>query len=131
MYVQHEGNELCGVLTGSQIGEGCFRISKVSPPCVVNNSRYGCERDASKANEFIKEDFEASGNTRVYIGEWHTHPELEPSPSWTDRHSIISNYSTSTLEVPLLIMVIVGTERFYYSVYNGRLFVAITPYVIL
>ena len=34
-YAQFEGNEQCGVLTGSQIDANTFRISKVSPPCVA------------------------------------------------------------------------------------------------
>ena len=83
-YAQHEGDELCGVLTGSQIDERTFRVSKVSPPCVARNSRCGCERDAVKANTFIKKDYEASEHTRVYIGEWHTHPEMKPNYSQID-----------------------------------------------
>ena len=34
-YAQHDGNELCGVATGSQIGNNVLRISKISPPCIV------------------------------------------------------------------------------------------------
>ena len=129
-YAQHEGNELCGVLTGSQIGENCFRISKVSPPCVARNSHCGCERDAKAANAFIAQDFEQSGHTRIYIGEWHTHPETHPAPSGTDRKSIIKTFSTSDIGVPFLIMAIVGTCSIYFSVYNGKEFKVITPIVL-
>ena len=129
-YAQHEGNELCGVLTGSQISENCFRISKVSPPCVAQNSRCGCERDAKAANAFIAKDFELSGHTRIYIGEWHTHPEAHPAPSGTDRNSIVKTFSTSEINVPFLIMTIVGTSSIYYCVYDEKGFKAITPVVI-
>ena len=71
-YAQHDGNELCGVATGSQIGNNVLRISKISPPCIVKNGRYGCELDSVRGNEFIKQDYEVSGQTRFYIGEWHT-----------------------------------------------------------
>lgn len=121
-YAQHEGNELCGVLTGSQISENVYRISKVSPPCVAKNSRCGCERDAAKANAFIRKDYDDSERTRAYIGEWHTHPESHPTPSGTDYRSIIHNYQTSDLAFPFLIMVIVGTNSFFSCVYNGQLF---------
>jgi integrative and conjugative element protein (TIGR02256 family) len=129
-YAQHEGNEMCGVLTGSQIDEKTFRISKVSPPCVAHNSRCGCERDAVKANEFISLDYEESEHTRVYVGEWHTHPEKNPSPSGTDCNSIISNFVTSEICVSFLLMIIVGTESIYYSIYNGSEFVTIVPQIV-
>lgn len=122
-YAQHEGNELCGVLTGSQIGDNCFRISKASPPCVKKNSRCGCERDANQANAFIASDFEQSEQTRVYIGEWHTHPEPHPTPSAIDCKSIIMNYHTAKRAMPFLIMIIVGLESLYINEYDGEKFV--------
>ena len=129
-YAQYEGNERCGVLTGSQIGDNLFRISKVSPPCVAHNSRFGCERDSANANYFIKHDYEYSEHTRVYVGEWHTHPEKNPSPSGTDYDSIIDNYFSSDISVPFLMMILVGTESINFSVYNGAEFVAIEPQII-
>ena len=121
---------MCGVLTGSQIDEKSFRISKVSPPCVAHNSRCGCERDAVKANDFISLDYEESGHTRVYVGEWHTHPEKNPVPSGTDYYSILSNFATSVICVPFLLMIIVGTESIYYSMYNGLEFEKIVPQIV-
>lgn len=129
-YAQHEGNEVCGVLTGSQIDEKTFRISKVSPPCVAHNSRRGCERDAVKANEFISLDYEESKHTRVYMGEWHTHPVKNPSPSGKDVSSIINIFISSDICVPFLIMIIVGTERVYFSKYNGEEFITIMPHIV-
>lgn len=122
-YAQHEGNELCGVLTGSQIDEKTFRISKVSPPCVASNSKCGCIRDVAKANEFIEQDYIDSEQTRVYIGEWHTHPESTPTPSQVDNCSIVDNFNTAKRVLPFLIMMIVGTESNYCSVYNGEGFI--------
>ena len=126
-YAQHEGNEQCGVLTGSKINDKTYRISKVSPPCVANNTRFRCERDAKMANEFIKNDYEQSNHTRTYMGEWHTHPEPYPHPSWTDFSSIVSNFEESSLDYPFLIMAIVGTESIYFSIYDGKEFNKIQP----
>lgn len=125
-YTQHEGNELCGVLTGSQVGDNCFRISKASPPCVKKNSCYSCERDAKQANAFIASDFELSDQTRVYIGEWHTHPEQHPKPSAIDFNSIKMNYHTAKRALPFLVMIIVGLESLYASVYDGERFIEVT-----
>ena len=129
-YAQHDGNELCGVVTGSQIGESKFRISNVSPPCVVKNGHYGCELDATRGNEFIEQDYEVSGQTRFYIGEWHTHPEQNPHPSQTDFNSIIKSFNSAQLSVPLLIMIIVGTENLYFNVYDGGHFKIIEPEIV-
>lgn len=129
-YAQHDGNELCGVVTGSQIGESKFRISNVSPPYVVKNGHYGCELDATRGNEFIKQDYEVSEQTRFYMGEWHTHPEQNPHPSQTDYDSIIKSFTYAQLSVPLLVMIIVGTEDVYYGVYNGSVFEKIEPEVV-
>ena len=129
-HTQFEGNEECGVLMGSHVGENRYRICKVSPPCVRQNARCVCERDAEMANRFIKDDFEQSENTRFYIGEWHTHPENSPTPSAVDCRSIEDNYHSASLVVPFLLMVIVGRESFYISVYNGKEFVKVEPEVV-
>ena len=130
-YAQHDGNELCGVVTGSQIGESKFRISNISPPCVVKYGHYGCELDATRGNEFIKQDYEESGQTRFYIGEWHTHPEQNPHPSQTDYDSIIKSFTSAQLSTPLLLMIIVGTGGVYYGVYNGSVFEEIEPEIVI
>lgn len=129
-YAQHDGDELCGVLTGIKVEEKAYRICKVSPPCVKSHSHCSCERDAEKANHFITEDYEASEQTRTYIGEWHTHPENNPTPSSVDYHSIESNFYTALHTAPFLIMIIVGLESFHVSVYDGEKFKVIEPVMV-
>ena len=127
---QHEGNELCGVLMGSQVGDNCYRISKISPPCVKRHTRCSCERDAAMANQFIEEDYKMSEHTRFYIGEWHTHPEKKPKPSAVDYSSIEENYQTASLVVRVLFMIIVGIESFHICIFNGKKFVKVEPMVV-
>ena len=127
---QHEGKELCGVLMGSQVGDNCYRISKISPPCVKRHTRCSCERDAAMANQFIEEDYKMSEHTRFYIGEWHTHPEKKPKPSAVDYSSIEENYQTASLVVRVLFMIIVGIESFHISIYNGDKFIKVEPEVV-
>ena len=126
-YTQRDGDELCGVLMGTQVGDNLYRISKISPPCIKSHARCGCERDAAMANRFIEEDYNQSEYTRFYIGEWHTHPEDNPTPSSIDYSSIKDNYQSASLVVPFLIMIIVGTVSFHISIYNGDKFVKIDP----
>ena len=126
-YTQRDGDELCGVLMGTQVGDNLYRISKISPPCIKSHARCGCERDAAMANRFIEEDYNQSEYTRFYIGEWHTHPEDNSTPSSIDYSSIKDNYQSASLVVPFLIMIIVGTVSFHISIYNGDTFVKIDP----
>ena len=95
-----------------------------------DNTRGGCERDATMANHFIEEDYHQSEHTRFYIGEWHTHPEENPTPSAIDYSSIVDIYQTASLVVSFLFMIIVGTESFHISIYNGDKFVKIEPKVV-
>lgn len=129
-YTQRDGDELCGVLMGTQVGGNRYRISKISPPCIKRHSRCGCERDATMANHFIEEDYEQSEHTRFYIGEWHTHPENSPIPSTIDYSSIEDNYQTASLVIPFLFMIIVGMETFHISIYNGKKHVKIEPMLV-
>ena len=129
-YIQFCGNEQCGVLTGVKVGNDTYRICKFSPPCVSENSRCGCKRDAEKANSFIKEDFHKSEHTRFYIGEWHTHPEKNPTPSSVDYSSIQEIFKTASLVAPIIFMIIVGTEGLHISVYNGDKFERIDPLIV-
>ena len=87
-------------------------------------------RDAIKANKFIEEDYRISEHTHFYIGEWHTHPENNPKPSAIDYNSIRDNYHTASLVAPFLVMIIVGTQTFHLSVYNGNRFIEIEPEVV-
>ena len=118
---QVTGNERGGVLTGSIISDDTYRVSNVSEPCLFLNASDRCSyiRDASKANKFIKEDFEKSEHTRVYSGEWHTHPEDEPTPSSVDLNSIKEIYQKSELVIDGVVLVIVGLKSNYYGFYNG------------
>ena len=114
--------EDCGVFTGSLTQTGIYRINRISPSCSLKDSKspHMCVRDANIANEFIKQDYEASNQTRVYIGEWHTHPEENPTPSALDRTSIIDIFKNSTLPFKFLFFAIVGYKSIYWGCYDGH-----------
>ena len=76
-----DGPEDVGVIFGSIIDEDNIRINKLSETCALQRTKYKCILDASLANQVIKEEFEKSNHTRVFVGEWHTHPEEYPQPS--------------------------------------------------
>ena len=130
--VKKSGNEQAGILIGSEIGDHAYRINKASEPCGIKQkaSKIGCVRNAKKANEIIATDFEKSNGTRVYLGEWHTHPEEYPSPSYVDTKSIKTITETGDIPVEGIFLIIVGLEQFYFGFhYNGLLY-DITPEIV-
>ncbi len=116
-YRQFEGVEHPGVLVGSVVGENHYRINKVSPPLPKGkSSRTGCERDGEAANAYIMAEYEQSEHTRIYLGEWHTHPEAHPTPSYEDISSVINISYLPNNYLPFVILCIVGLESNYWGI---------------
>ncbi|WP_291528628.1 Mov34/MPN/PAD-1 family protein [Bacteroides sp. UBA939] len=118
---QISGNENGGILLGSEIGEKHYRINRVSEPCMLieRSTRGGCTRDANKANEIIKREFELSNHTRFYLGEWHTHPENNPTPSSVDIASIYDVFSKSKIVIDGVFLAIVGRKSIFWGFHDG------------
>lgn len=116
--------EFCGIILGSTIGERTYRINFISEICNKSSSnKTGCERDAKKANEIIGREYEKSSHTRVYMGEWHTHPENFPRPSIVDLNSVSKIYFTDELVIDGVLLCIVGLRKIYWGFYSkGNLF---------
>lgn len=129
-HIQISGNEDCGIIMGSLITGNHIRINKVSESLCKSDSAKSCfcELDKVRANAFIDEDYEHSNHTRVYIGEWHTHPEDFPSPSSVDVSSIKRSFELN--DRPLkdyILMAIVGRKDIYWGLYNGKELKKVTP----
>ncbi|WP_290067806.1 Mov34/MPN/PAD-1 family protein [Bacteroides acidifaciens] len=129
-YRQFSGNELGGILLGSVINNNKIRINKISPPFMVDSSTCSVIRDAEKSNAFIKQEFEESNHTRIYVGEWHTHPENIPTSSIADRVSIEQIYRDSHIVLNIVLMAIIGREEIYWGYYNGKKFITFNPIVV-
>lgn len=125
---QFDKNEDCGILFGSQISDEKIRINSISESCCDKTSalKCSCHLDAVKANKLIAEEFDKSNQTRVYIGEWHTHPEDSPSPSLQDLKSLKKSYDKNQLAIPnFILMAIIGRKDICWKIYNGKEFVDI------
>ena len=129
-YRQTDGAEIGGILIGSIINDRKIRINRISLPCVIQASRCGCTRDAKRANEIIQQEFETSNHTRVYLGEWHTHPEKVPRPSKTDCKSVAEIFKDAQLPYERIIMLIIGQHSEYWSLFDGKRFSVINPIVV-
>lgn len=62
------------------------------------------------AQEKVIAAWKSSDHTKIYFGEWHTHPEGNPQPSSQDVQNWLSILSNATYEQDFLIFVIVGIK---------------------
>jgi integrative and conjugative element protein (TIGR02256 family) len=58
----------------------------------------------------IRKLWKASEGTANYLGEWHTHPESDPSPSSLDIQEWMRKSKEDIYDNDFLIFIIVGTE---------------------
>lgn len=54
-----------------------------------------------------------------YVGDWHTHPEGQPTPSSKDKSKMIEIFRLSTHELAAMLIVIVGQAPFPRGLYVG------------
>lgn len=59
-------------------------------------------------NKLLRKKWEESNCTKLYLGEWHTHPQNIPSPSYVDMNSWEKLLYTSNTECEYLIFIIIG-----------------------
>jgi integrative and conjugative element protein (TIGR02256 family) len=79
--------EAGGVLLGRRIqGGGDVVVDLVTTPMPGDRrTRTTFHRARSRHQAEIDRVWRESHGTSVYLGEWHTHPEKWPQPSWVDR----------------------------------------------
>lgn len=79
-------------------------------------SRYGFWPDRAVEIDDIQLMFKQGLH---YVGDWHTHPEVKPSPSTIDNSKILDIFHQSTHELDRMLMVIVGLSTFPEGLFVG------------
>jgi len=69
------------------------------------------------AQQKINRAWNISGGYVIYLGEWHSHPKSDPTPSEQDRRMIENAWQKTLMEIDYLYLVILGRNR---SVWIGR-----------
>ncbi|PEA35570.1 hypothetical protein CON45_29255 [Priestia megaterium] len=114
--IKKEQHESGGILLG-KVYKDLIVVDSISEPSKADKSgRYYFERNVYQAQKIIKKAWSESQGERIYLGEWHTHPEHIPTPSSDDKKLINNMLSESLMEIDFLIMVIVGIESDYVAV---------------
>lgn len=86
----------------------------------TSNSRYGLELNVECLQKQMNEIWEKSKGTITYLGDWHTHPEFNPKPSYVDYRTFVKNYYKSKFEQNLLLYIILGQEKeIWFKSFNG------------
>lgn len=110
---QHESG---GILLGRIYPEKIV-IEKASAPNKKDKSgRYFFERDVKTAQKIVNDSWNETCGEVVYFGEWHTHPENNPTPSLIDKMLITNMLRDTKMEVEFLFLVIVGISNDYVAI---------------
>lgn len=76
--------EAGGILLGYRKGPYLHIVQVTVPQLTDQRRRYRFDRTAHLHQQIALQQWRASEKTMDYLGEWHTHPEINPSPSGMD-----------------------------------------------
>lgn len=82
-----------------------------SPNKQDRRGRFFFFRKKRTAQQRINFAWKESSHTRIYLGEWHTHPESDPSPSDIDLENWNRIGRMATYEQEFLFFIIVGIKK--------------------
>ena len=105
--------EASGLLIGHERAEPrqiiLDRLTTPQPRDYRTRTRF--KRDVKSHQLLLDQEWRSSGGKRTYLGEWHTHPEVDPKPSALDRQNNRRIFATATIDMPFLVFIIVGLEK--------------------
>ncbi len=126
---KHVPNEIGSALLGRYSADGSVAtVMGMAPvPADSRSNRYGFIRGTRGLRDFFAAVFAKTRGRHHYVGEWHSHPGGEPSPSPTDTENMEGIARDASARCPECILVIVAldgerVERgvFVYSKARGR-----------
>ncbi|WP_288457338.1 Mov34/MPN/PAD-1 family protein [uncultured Chryseobacterium sp.] len=121
-YIQDDNkkNEAGGILTGLIFNDRIEICNCSTPTQHDKRSRYNFIRSKITAQEFLETRFSASDGREIYLGEWHTHPEQDPTPSYCDVSNFKKTIKINKLYSDFFFMIIMGTRKLYFAIYNKK-----------
>lgn len=117
-FIQNESYkpESGGILIGYHLDIKNYSITDISLPSHFDkSSRFNFTRSKINAQRIINKAFKDSKGKKIYLGEWHTHPEDFPSPSGLDKKSILEQIRGNILNSEIIFMLIIGRKGLYIS----------------
>jgi integrative and conjugative element protein (TIGR02256 family) len=106
-----------GILLGYYIENSSFTLTDVTIPTVLDkSSRFNFIRAKRSAQKAINIYFKESRGKKIYLGEWHSHPEDLPTPSKLDCKSIKEQIKFNKLNSNTIFMIIIGRKGLSISI---------------
>jgi integrative and conjugative element protein (TIGR02256 family) len=103
--------EAGGILLGHHRGPHVEILKCTTPMPRDRRTRFGFVRQDKGHQEIATREWQQSGGAINFVGEWHTHPERHPTPSWIDRRSWRRQMIRA--ERDPLVFIIVGSAAVY------------------
>jgi integrative and conjugative element protein (TIGR02256 family) len=121
-HIQTKGRkEAGGILLGTVYPGERVIIQRATTPGPLDKAGfYFFDRSRKRAQRVVNKLWKKSAGLCIYLGEWHTHPELNPSPSSRDRRMIRNMLAQTKMEVEFLFLIIVGIESIWIGIENGK-----------
>lgn len=108
------GLESGGILLG-YVYKKYDEIIKATIPNRLDYQRsFSFIRSKIPAQRKINISWEKSKGCLIYLGEWHTHNDVEPKPSGTDREMIEKTFRETKMEIDFLYLIIIGLNSTYW-----------------
>ena len=99
-----------GILLGKLFGELLIIEQASVPGSDDKRGLFFFHRNKKRAQTIVDQAYRESNGEKAYIGEWHTHNEKNPEPSWLDRSEIKRAFKKSKLNFDFIICIIVGND---------------------
>ena len=108
-----EACEAGGMLLGRIIAEtGDVVVDELTQPTPDDSrTRFTFVRGKAFAQDLVNRAWSYSSGTRIYLGEWHSHPESRPTPSPQDVGNWRAVVQGAKYEQNELLFVIVGLDE--------------------
>lgn len=125
--LKHYPNEFGGVFVGEYSKDKqTVNVSDIILPLAYKSSRVSFDRGIDGLKEKLLDYYNAEPS-RIYVGEWHTHPNASPTPSWTDILAIRQIVTSENVNINNPIMLILGltlieAELAFYVYLNNKLY---------
>lgn len=110
-----QDTEAGGLLLGSVIPAlDAMEVSQATEPGGRDRRRkFGFHRSGSDSTRIAKAAWHASDGIVHILGEWHTHPEDEPTPSLVDYRNMLAQLRGTTVVYKGLFMLVAGRQSFW------------------
>ena len=117
----HGASEAGGILIGRVFADSRIVVEKATHPGPLDKAgpRF-FHRSRESAQQHVDKAWHDSEGEQVYLGEWHTHSSLQPTPSLRDRAMIRNMFKQTRMEINFLALVVVGQDENWVGIQDGR-----------